>query len=167
MLAAALTFNCRLDTLRPMRGDKTKIPVIAIVQRAGGKVVSKVLPNVSADEITAVIKKHVLPGSVIYTDEYPSYKRIQVMKGEDGSSLRYKHFQIRHKRKVYVQGHVHTNSVDGFWSLLKRGISGVYHSVSPKYLQTYLDEYGFRYNHRFEGNKQFKSILQQVSRKAS
>jgi hypothetical protein len=89
------------------------------------------------------------------------------MTGEGGESLRYQHFQIRHKRKVYVQGHIHTNSVEGFWSLLKRGIGGVYHSVSPKYLQTYLNEYTFRYNHRFEGNRQFKSILAKVSRRES
>ena len=48
----------------------------------------------------------------------------------------------------YVRGAIHTNNIEGFWSLLKRGISGVYHPVSEKYLQIYINEYGFRYNHR-------------------
>jgi transposase len=152
---------------RPMRGDKKKTPIIGIVQRAGGKVVAKVIPGVTADELTSVIKKHVTPGSVIYTDEYPSYERIKTLKSEDGKSLRYEHFQIRHKESVYVNGHIHTNSVEGFWSLVKRGIGGVYHSVSPEYLQTYLDEYTFRYNRRHEGNQQFNAILERVFERAS
>ena len=64
-------------TGRPMRGDKTKIPVVAIVQREGGKkVVAKVVPGVTADELTSVVTKHVIPGSLVYTDEYPSYDRL-------------------------------------------------------------------------------------------
>jgi len=151
---------------RPMRGDKTKIPIVGLVQR-GGKVVAKVIAGVTADELTSVIKKHVVPGSVIYTDEYPSYERIKTLKGPDGKSLGYKHYQIRHKDKVYVDGDIHTNSIDGFWSLIKRGIGGVYHSVSPEYLQTYLDEYSFRFNRRHEGNQQFNAILERVFERAS
>src|SRR6266576_2666717 len=151
---------------RPMRGDKTKIPIIGIIQR-GGKVVARVIPGVTADELTSVIKRHVVPGSVIYTDEYPSYERIKTLKDRDGKPLRYKHYQIRHKDKVYVDGDIHTNSIDGFWSLIKRGIGGVYHSVSPEYLQTYLDEYSFRFNRRHEGNQQFNAILERVFERAS
>jgi transposase len=66
-----------------------------------------------------------------------------------------------------VQGATHTNTIEGFWSLLKRGIGGVYHSVSTKYLQTYLDEYSFRYNHRNAAQPMFISILEQVSERAS
>ena len=85
-----------------------------------------------------------------------------------GSALDTKTFQRDAVRRVILPaGHIHTNSVEGFWSLLKRGIRGVYHSVSPKYLQSYLDEDGFRYNHRFEGNQQFKSILGRVSKQES
>jgi len=68
---------------------------------------------------------------------------------------------------VYVDGHIHTNSVEGFWSPVKRGIGGVYHSVSPEYLQTYLDEYAFRFNRRHEGNQQFNAILGRVFERAS
>jgi hypothetical protein len=60
-------------------------------------------------------------------------------------------------------GDVHTQTIEGFWSLIKRGIGGVYHSVSRKYLQTYLNEYTFRYNRRDQGNLIFTSILKRVS----
>ena len=61
----------------------------------------------------------------------------------------------------------HTQTIEGFWSLVKRGIGGVYHSVSRKYLQTYLDEYSFRYNRRDQGNLIFTSILERVFERAS
>jgi len=79
----------------------------------------------------------------------------------------YVHRRINHSARVYVSGNVHTQAIEGFWSLVKRGIGGVYHSVSAKYLQTYLDEYAFRYNRRHLGNQQFRSILKKVSEKAS
>jgi hypothetical protein len=75
----------------------------------------------------------------------------------------YKHQRINHSSKVYVRGNVHTNTIEGFWSLVKRGIGGVYHSVSQKYLQSYLDEYSFRYNRRDQGNLIFTSLLKRVS----
>ena len=71
------------------------------------------------------------------------------------------------REKIYVMGDVHTNTIEGFWSLVKRGIGGVYHSVSAKYLQTYLDEYSFRYNRRDSGNLVFSSLLSRVGQMAS
>jgi hypothetical protein len=68
---------------------------------------------------------------------------------------------------VYVIGDIHTNTIERFWSLVKRGIGGVYHSVSQKYLQTYLNEYSFRYNRCDCGNFIFPAILARVSEKAS
>jgi hypothetical protein len=64
-------------------------------------------------------------------------------------------------------GDAHTNSIEGFWSLVKRGIGGIYHSVSRKYLQSYLDEYAFRYNRRTAGQPMFVSLLEQVADKAN
>lgn len=81
-----------------------------------------------------MIKKHVTPGSMIYTDELSSYSRIGFLRGRDGKHLGYRHRTIRHRDGIYVRDDIHTNSVEGFWSLIKRGISGVYHSVSPEYL---------------------------------
>jgi len=154
---------------RPMRGDKKKTPVVAIVQR-NGKIIAKAVRDVSKKTIYPLIRKHVVPGAVIYTDEYRVYEgisKIRVKGGPGGTPANYKHFRIKHADGVYVRGHIHTNSVEGLWSLIKRGISGVYHSVSPEYLQSYLNEYCFRYNRRWMGNLQFRSILERVSRKAS
>jgi hypothetical protein len=75
----------------------------------------------------------------------------------------YEHKRINHSAKVYVAGEVHTNTIEGFWSLVKRGIGGVYHSVSAKYLQTYLNEYSFRYNRRDSGNLIFAALLERAS----
>jgi transposase-like protein len=143
---------------RPMRGDKKKTPVIGLVER-GGRAYAKVIPDNTAKTLVGIVRKRVVPGSVVYTDEAPAYNTV-------AANRRYIHYRINHKHQGYVRGHIHTNSVEGFWSLLKRGIGGVYHAVSPKYLQTYLNEYTFRYNHRFEGNKQFKSILERISKRA-
>lgn len=151
---------------RPMRGDKKKAVIIAIVQRRG-KAIAKVIPDISGASLLGFVRKHVIPGSTIYTDELSGYAGIGTMMTKHRQPARYRHLRIRHKDKVYVRGDIHTNSVEGFWSLLKRGINGVYHSVSRKYLQTYLDEYCFRYNRRHDGNLQFKSILRRASRRVA
>jgi transposase len=90
------------------------------------------------------------------------------LRRKDNNSVNagYQHRRIHHSSKVYVVGDVHTNTVEGFWSLIKRGISGVYHAVSQDYLQSYLDEYSYRYNRRNQGNLIFKSILGEVSKRA-
>ena len=75
--------------------------------------------------------------------------------GDEG----YKHRRINHSEKVYVSGDVHTNTIEGFWSLVKRGLDGVYHSVSRKHLQGYLNEYAWRYNQRNEPRDRFELLL--------
>jgi transposase-like protein len=140
---------------RPMRGDTKMTPVVGIAQR-NGRVVACVTKDATAKTLKGLIRKHVVPGSVIYTDEYPAYNTIS-------EGRKYVHHRIRHADGVYVRGDIHTNTVEGLWSLIKGGIRGVYHSVSPENLQSYLDEYCFRYNRRHEGNLQFKSILERAS----
>ncbi|HEV3482989.1 MAG TPA: IS1595 family transposase [Candidatus Acidoferrales bacterium] len=152
---------------RPMRGDKVKTPVVAIVQRNGGKVVAKTVPDATSGTLLSLVKKHIVPESVIYTDEWLGYEGIHTMRRADGRPANYRHLTIKHSDGVYVRGNIHTNSVEGFWMLVKTGIRGVYHSVSPKYLQTYLDEFTFRYNRRHEGNQQFNAILERVFERAS
>ncbi len=73
--------------------------------------------------------------------------------------LGYNHKRINHSEKVYVIGDVSTNTIEGFWSLIKRGIDGVHHSVSPKYLQDYVNSYSFRWNRRNEAKPMFFQIL--------
>jgi transposase len=151
---------------RPMRGDRKKTPVVGIVER-NGKVVAKVIPAVTRESITGMVKDHVAAGSTVYSDEYQSYTLIGRLYDDDGKFLDYKHETVKHGADEFVRGDVHTNSVEGFWALVKNGLRGVYHQVSPEYLQNYLNEYAFRYNHRFEGNQQFKRILERVSERVT
>lgn len=78
----------------------------------------------------------------------------------------YEHKRINHTAKIYVMGDIHTNTIEGFWSLLKRVIGGVYHLVSEKYLQTYCDEYAYRYNRRFDDRPMFTALLSDAVAKA-
>ncbi len=153
----------KYGTGRPMRGDKKKTPVVGIVQRRG-LAIARVVKDVRGSTLLGQIRKHVVPGSTIYTDQLRGYDGIGTMRTSDHKPAKYRHYTIKHDRRIYVRGHVHTNSVEGLWSLIKRGIGGVYHSVSPEYLQSYLDEYCFRYNRRHDGNLQFKAILERASR---
>lgn len=136
------------------RGAEGKSVVVGAAER-NGKLMAIKVPNVQAATLLPIIKERVLPNSMVYTDELPSYNRV--------SLLGYRHRRIHHASKVYVIGNVHTNTVEGFWSLLKRGISGVYHAVSDKYLQSYLNEYTFRYNHRKDEEPMFKTVLSQIT----
>jgi ISXO2-like transposase domain len=79
----------------------------------------------------------------------------------------YLHYRINHSEKVYVVGTIHTNTIEGFWSLVKRGLGGVYHAVSKKYLQSYLNEYSFRYNRRDSVTPMFSLMLARVSETAA
>ncbi|MFZ0798755.1 MAG: IS1595 family transposase [Terriglobales bacterium] len=148
---------------RPMRGDKKKSPVIGIVERSTEKRIGRVkalsTPDVTAERVLGIVHEHILPKSTVFTDEYRIYDRL-------GGRVK-EHKRINHTAKVYVVGDVHTNTIEGFWSLVKRGIGGVYHQVSQKYLQSYLDEYSFRYNRRDQGNLIFTSLLKRVAELAA
>ena len=143
---------------------RNKTRVAGIVERKG-KIIAKTATETGSKQLLDMAAAHILPDSTVYTDEYSAYNNLAGLK-RDGKPLGYNHRRIHHASKVYVMGDIHTNTVEGFWSLLKRGIGGVYHAVSQKYLQTYLDEYTFRYNRRDQGNLIFKSILEQVSKRA-
>ncbi len=146
-----------------MRGDKKKSPIVGIVERGGkGRVIVKATTDVTGATLTGMAREFVLPASTIFTDELPAYNNIKHIPGGN-----YEHRRINHSAKVYVIGDIHTNTIDGFWSLIKRGIGGVYHSVSQKYLQSYLDEYSFRYNRRASGNLIFPAILMRASETVS
>jgi transposase-like protein len=102
------------------------------------------------------VTRRVLPASVVFTDEAVAYWPL----GRAG----YAHSRVNHSAGVYVSGDVHTNTIEGFWSLVKRGISGTYHNVSAKYLQTYLDEYVFRYNNREHPAGMFDAFLNRIEK---
>jgi transposase len=140
------------------RSLDSKTPVFGMVER-GGKVIAKVTPDAREKSVMPMIKERILPASIIYTDTYAIYDKV----GAHG----YDHQRINHSAKVYVMGDVHTNTIEGFWSLLKRGIGGVYHQVSAKYLQMYCDEYAYRYNRRFDEKPMFTSLLDEVIERAN
>jgi transposase len=136
-----------------------KAVVAGVVERKSGKgrVVARVVEDASKKTLQDFAHEFILPESTVFTDEHPSYT---------GLNKTYTHHRIQHAAGVYVKGDVHTQTIEGFWSLVQNGIRGVYHSVSKKYLQTYLDEYAFRYNRRDSGNLLFLAILERVSGKA-
>ena len=115
----------------------------------GGRVVARVVADVKEKTILRIMAERILPKSTVFSDCYTTYDNVA------GMRQGYEHQRINHSAKVYVMGDVHTNTIEGFWSLLKRGIGGVYHAVSEKYLQTYCDEYAFRYNRRTAGEPMF------------
>ena len=99
----------------------------------------------------AFISKHVPKGSTIYTDEAPVYKHLKKY---------YTHDSVKHALNIYVDGNVHTNTIENFWSVLKRGLYGIYHQVSDKHLERYLDEFSARFNARkLNSNQKFVKFL--------
>lgn len=130
--------------------DSHKVPIFGMVKRSG-RVATVAVRNTKMKTLMPHLRTRVLPESVVYIDELKSY--------DDLKRAGYQHHRIHHAEKVYVSGDVHTNTIEGFWSLVKRGINGVYHAVSAKHLQGYLNEYTFWYNHRGEGRNQFRTLL--------
>ena len=116
-----------------------------------GKVAAQIIPFASERAMMPTITKRVLPATTVYTDESTAYKHL----GEKG----YHHSRVSHSQAIYVDGDVHTNTIEGFWSLTKNGIRGVYHAVSAKHLLGYLNEYAWRYNHRSDERAQFETLL--------
>jgi transposase-like protein len=122
-----------------LRG-KAKTPVLGIVER-GGRVIARVLPDTTKDSILPVVGEVLHPRTMIYSDQSKTLEGVRWM----GQS--HKLSTVNHSER-YVDGYAHTNTIDGFWSLVKRGIGGVYYQVGPEYLQSYLNEYAFRYSRR-------------------
>jgi transposase len=153
----------RIKQGRPHGPDSKKVPVFGMVQRAAsgehGRVVAQVVPDVWEQDLMPHVRKRVLPASTVYTDNWKAYHSM----GKAG----YEHTRVSHEQQVYVSGDAHVQAIEGFWSLVKRGISGVYHGVSTKHLQAYLDEYAFRYNNRdATGLGMVGAFLDRIVRKA-
>ncbi len=119
------------------RSAKDKTPVLGMVERKG-KLIAKVVKNTSCEVLTPQIVKFV-KDALIYTDEWWGYNSIKKL---------FKHDYVNHRTSEYVRGNVYTNTIEGFWSILKRGIIGIYHFTSKQHLQRYVDEFAFRYNTR-------------------
>ena len=137
-------------------GDKhSKAIVLGIVQR-GGPIRGKVVKSTGTMRLIPEVMENVAPGTTISTDEWTPYKRYL-------PELGYNHAYVTHSADEYVRGDVHTNTLEGFWSHLKRGIRSTHVSVSKQHLQKYVDEFAFRFNNRDKPAEMFQRLVQQVS----
>lgn len=119
-------------------GYVNKIMVFAVLERKG-QVWTKVVPKNDGKTLKPIIKQHVDKSNTVVTDGFGAYY---------GLNKDYKHVVINHAQDQWIDGIYHTNTIEGYFSQLKRGIYGIYHFVSPKHLQRYCNEFSFRYNTR-------------------
>jgi len=120
------------------RGSENKTPVFALVER-DGRVRAFKTERVTSKNLKDKIRENVDKKAVIMTDEFLAYKDL----GKE-----FVHYTVNHGAGEYVNGDIHTNTAEGFFSILKRGINGIYHHVSEQHLDRYLAEFGFRYDNR-------------------
>lgn len=134
--------------------DKEKQVVMGMVQR-GGKAYLKHIPNTGKWTLLKQVKDHVDSTARVMTDEYRGYWQLY--------KYGYLHTSVNHGKGQYTFGETHTQNIENIWSHLKRGIYGVYRVVSKKYLQAYVDEFAFRYNHRGNQQLMFETLLRQIA----
>ena len=131
-------YNLESTQVKRGRGTK-KVPVAGIVQRKGN-VVAKVMDNLTSKELMKMLQRAVnIKNSTLMTDDFKSYKQMDEV---------IERFVINHSAKEYSRGAIHTNTIEGFWSIIKNGIRGQYRVLSKKYLPFYLAEFCYRYNRR-------------------
>ncbi len=106
--------------------------------------------------LTPEIRKHVAPATTIYTDEWSAYGKLAIWS--------YIHHTVNHSQAQYVNGRIYTQNIENVWSKIKPAIKGVYTHVSPQHLQSYLNEYSFRYSNRQYTKQMFDLILMNVAR---
>jgi transposase-like protein len=158
--AARFMHPSRRRRMITARGVKDKAAAFGILER-GGKVRALAVPSRRKRELQTEIVKYVEPGTRIYTDALMSYI---------GLNEQFQHDVIDHANR-YVRGRVHTNGLENFWSLLKRGLKGTYISIEPFHLFRYLDEQAWRYNNRatkanpLKDSDRFELALSQVAGK--
>lgn len=122
-------------------GTSNKTMVLGAIQR-GGKVKTIIIDQTNIENVNEAIEGFVAPNSTMVTDEHHAYNKV---------GKKYNHKKINHRNKEYVRKEdilVHTNSIEGYWNILRKQIDGIHHSVSPKHLQRYCNESAFRYNNR-------------------
>lgn len=131
-----------LSTVSPIKGKGRKINVVGIVERGGLKrVVTKIEDSLTSENLLKMLKRYVKQDkTIVMTDDYVAYKKFDTV---------VQHLSVNHSAKEYVRdGIIHTNTIEGFWSIVKNGIRGQYHVLSKKYLPFYLAEFSYKYNNR-------------------
>ena len=134
--------------------NERKTMVFAAVERKG-RVRATTIPNSSGPTLRGMLHEFVVPGSMLFTDEWGGYRN---------TGRRYHHRRIRHADRIYVEGDIHTQSVEGFFGLFKTGVRGAHHSISTKWLQGYLNEWTWRYNRRESETPMFRDLLAEAVR---
>lgn len=133
---------------------KNKSTVFGIVER-GGNVRSGVVPDERRATLIPIIQANVAAGAIVSTDTHGSYKPLK--------KLGFKHGRINHNAREWARGIHSTNTIEGFWSHLKRGIQSTHASVSKQHLNRYIGEFAYRYNNRDEPSAMFARLLKQIS----
>lgn len=141
---------------RRKRGPMEKPCVVGVIKR-GGPVRAQKSPSRGARAIAAFLKASVEPGAQLMTDDYAGYTKV----GKE-----FEHSTVQHSKLQYVKGLTHTNSIENFWSLFKRGVVGSFHKVSEKHLDRYLDEFVYRFNGRKDDELFSRTIRNLVNGKA-
>ena len=136
-------------------GAQDKTPIVAVKSRKTKKMKAEVTKPVSGITLRRMVEGAVKEGSTVYTDQNAGYKGL--------AKKNYKHESVNHSVGEYIKDRAHTNGVESFWSMLKRGYVGVYHQMSEKHLQRYVDEYVGRHNGRQERTmEQISGVVQSM-----
>jgi transposase-like protein len=137
------------------RGALGKTPVVGFVER-GGRVRAHVINRVTTAEVFRFLYRNIEVGSTLYTDELAVYNYAQ--------RWGFEHEHVKHRRWEYVRGEVHANTIEGFWSQLKRSIDGTHHQVSRRWLHLYVAEQAWRYSRRRAVRPMLLSLLDQAAK---
>jgi transposase len=132
---------------------EAKPTILGLVER-GGRVRVRVIPSRRGETFSREVRAHLDPAAFMLTDDWVAYKPLR---------REFDHAVINHSAGLYVEGNIHTNTIEGFFGNLKTGMRGAYKKVSRKYLQSYLDEYAWRYNARREEDSMFEQLLRRAA----
>jgi transposase len=138
-----------------VRFGEAKPTILGMVER-GGRVRLRVIDSRRGEPLSREVRAHLDPAAFMLTDDWIAYKPLR---------REFDHAVINHSAGSYVDGNVHTNTIEGFFGNLKTGMRGAYKKVSPKYLQSYLDEFAWRHNNRYHGQRSmFHALVREAAR---
>ncbi len=140
------------------RGPATKPrPVVFAAVERGGRIRAAVIgKSRNAHAVRTTLHEFVLPGSMVFTDDWPGYDPI-------AKTGRYTHRRIRHSERIYVSGDVHTQTIEGFFGHFKTDVRGTHHSISTRWLPSYLNEWVWKWNHRDDDEAMFRQLLESAA----
>lgn len=146
----------KLRTTEDRRAHAAKLNTVLGMVERGGRVRLRVISDRRGEPLSSAVRAHLNPAALMLTDDWVAYKPLR---------QEFDWAVINHSAGVYVHGDIHTNTIEGFFGNLKTGMRGAYKQVSPKWLQSYLDEYAWRYNNRFrDGRSMFHKLLAEAAK---